>query len=618
MSIALLIRALTSLLFGGLLAWDVFARCRPKAGPEGRPQRYQPFLTGILLPLFFFSCLAAGFLFAGPQGMAELTLSLCFGIFLQILFYYLALLAALPLLRRHFSAGACAMLWLLPNYLYITQQTTAQLPRPLFILRAPEAWVWGVFRVWLLGFWVLLGGSILSHLIFRRQILAGAVPVEDPEILALWEQERENTGLGSGRLALVCSDRVTTPLSVGLFRRWMRVVLPRRNYSAGELRLIFRHELTHIGREDSRAKFLLTFCTALCWVNPLIWLAARKSAEDLELSCDEAVLTGCGEAERQQYARLLLNTAGDGRGFTTCLSAAASSLRYRLKNAVKPAKKTSGALLVGLVFFGLSMSCGYVSLAYGGDSGEALLFSPTGPQGYSLRSVSLSDDPYRREWRCRDEKALLDWLGGLELEELTGLYSYESDEPKYIFLLDAPEGSLGLVLWEDSLKYSPLWEGGETQTYHIAGGSQEEALAGLLQADPALNLLYTREGEPGTRSLGATLYRLEAEGPEGLIPLITPPEELWETPSTAYSSRLGRTAELDFSLPLEGGFQVTARELEGDRVLCWEQADLESPFTLPLAEFDAWYALSARLRGQDGTLYRAEFRFQFESGNGEG
>ena len=69
---------------------------------------------------------------------------------------------------------------------------------------------------------------------------------------------------------------------------------------------------------------------------------------------------------------------------------------------------------------------------------------------------------------------------------------------------------------------------------------------------------------------------------------------------------------------MEGGFQVTARELEGDRVLCWEQADLESPFTLPLAEFDAWYALNARLRGQGGTLYRAEFRFQFESGNGEG
>ena len=68
MSIALLIRALTSLLFGGLLAWDVFARCRPKAGPESRPQRYQPFLTGILLPLFFFSCLAAGFLFDGPGG----------------------------------------------------------------------------------------------------------------------------------------------------------------------------------------------------------------------------------------------------------------------------------------------------------------------------------------------------------------------------------------------------------------------------------------------------------------------------------------------------------------------------------------------------------------------
>lgn len=72
----------------------------------------------------------------------------------------------------------------------------------------------------------------------------------------------------------------------------------------------------------------------MCWFNPLMWLAMRKSADDLELSCDEIVLEGCSSTTRYQYANLLLKTAGDQRGFTTCLSTTASALRYRLKHVM--------------------------------------------------------------------------------------------------------------------------------------------------------------------------------------------------------------------------------------------------------------------------------------------
>lgn len=48
-----------------------------------------------------------------------MTLSMCFSIFLHISLYYTILTPLLPLIRRYISARACAMLWLLPNYLYI-------------------------------------------------------------------------------------------------------------------------------------------------------------------------------------------------------------------------------------------------------------------------------------------------------------------------------------------------------------------------------------------------------------------------------------------------------------------------------------------------------------------
>ena len=39
----------------------------------------------------------------------------------------------------------------------------------------------------------------------------------------------------------------------------------------------------------SRGQLAFAFCTALCWFNPFLWIAMRKSAEDLELSCDELI-----------------------------------------------------------------------------------------------------------------------------------------------------------------------------------------------------------------------------------------------------------------------------------------------------------------------------------------
>ena len=105
-----------------------------------------------------------------------------------------------------------------------------------------------------------------------------------------------------------------------------------------------------------------------------MWIAMRKSADDMELSCDETVLLGADDATRKQYAILLLDTAGDERGFTTCLSATANAMRYRLQNITKPVKRRSGALIVGAVFFILCMTSGYVALAYEGNSGAQLIY----------------------------------------------------------------------------------------------------------------------------------------------------------------------------------------------------------------------------------------------------
>ena len=202
-------------------------------------------------------------------------LTMCFDIFLHICLYYIVLIIALPFLRNHISARACAMLWLLPNYLYLTQQSSMRVSKPLITLHISRIAVTILALVWLVGFIAVWGWNIINHLVFRRRILKHAVPVADPEVLALFRSELEETALRKPKLSLVITDDVTSPLTIGLFRHSTRIVLPRKSYSPDELHLIFRHELIHISREDSWAKFFMMFCTAMCWFNPLMWTAMK-------------------------------------------------------------------------------------------------------------------------------------------------------------------------------------------------------------------------------------------------------------------------------------------------------------------------------------------------------
>ena len=57
------------------------------------------------------------------------------------------------------------------------------------------------------------------------------------------------------------------------------------------------------------------------------------------------------EELRRKYAELLLDTAGSSQGFTTCLSAAAETMRYRLKNVITVRKRWPGTVLLSIAMF---------------------------------------------------------------------------------------------------------------------------------------------------------------------------------------------------------------------------------------------------------------------------
>ena len=296
--------------------------------------------------------------------------SVCFMIFLHLTIYYGALLTVLPALRSRFQARTCATLWLLPCLLYIffgpgaSSDIWLAYEQYLTIPLSSEL-ASTLSKIWMLGFWMILIWKIASHILFGQRIEASARKITDPEILQIWEQEQKATGeyplLSS---PILQSPLIHTPLSIGVYKMNTILVLPEKEYTLEELELIFRHEIIHIQRRDGATKFFLVFCCALCWFNPLMWLGIRRSAEDMELSCDEAVLNSFPEkTQRHQYAKLLLQTAGEERGFTSCLAASTSALRYRLENIITPRSRKSGAVFSALVTFFMMMTIGCVRLS---------------------------------------------------------------------------------------------------------------------------------------------------------------------------------------------------------------------------------------------------------------
>lgn len=599
MTTELLMKGFFALIFSGMFAWVVFDR-DSDSGMDSRRQRYLPYISGMLLPLCVLILLICELVIVDAESAMRMTLAFCFGVFLHICLYHLLLMPALPFLRRHISARACAMLWMLPNYLYLTQMNYMQLPKPHWVIEVPVTLVQVLLTVWMIGFLAVLGWKIVSHLAFRAHILRDASPITDPAVLTVWQQEVEAARFRKPKFKLVASPNIQTPLSVGLFQRAVRVVLPERDYTPRELELIFRHELVHIGREDSWNKFFLVFCSAMCWFNPLMWVAARRSSEDLELSCDETVLLDSDDDTKRQYADLLLKTAGNEQGFTTCLSASANALRYRLKSVVEPRKKPSGALTVGLVFFLLCMSCGYVALAYGEITGAEVIYQSQGPEQSVLRNMSLDN------LVCTDEAALHRYLSALRMEQISGNYSFvqEKEETSLFLMLDTPEGVLGVTLSDRFLKLFRLGKPG-TEYYYLPDGTDWDALGEFIVERPALEVLLAGTEEPFRQNLTAFPSRVSLAEKNGTEVLYEADPQ--DTPSGIYGASVCQAA-FSFNLPLNGDCEVEIAPLDGgsSRTVTVDGQSL----TLPLPREAARYTVRGEFQGKDERLYWIEFQFE--------
>ena len=128
------------------------------------------------------------------------------------------------------------------------------------------------------------------------------------------------------------SDRISTPFLMGLLHP--KIYIPTGT-DPEPLRYVLAHERVHLRRGDHWLKALAFLILTVHWFNPLCWLACLLMNRDMELSCDERVLSEHGTIARA-YSLSLLHFA-TGRRFPGpgMLAFGEPDMKRRVQNALK-------------------------------------------------------------------------------------------------------------------------------------------------------------------------------------------------------------------------------------------------------------------------------------------
>ena len=102
------------------------------------------------------------------------------------------------------------------------------------------------------------------------------------------------------------ADHIDSPFVIGLV--CPKIYLPS-SLSETEQEYVILHEKHHVKRGDHIIKILAFATLCVHWFNPFVWLAFVLSGKDMEMSCDEAVMSKMDYDIRAEYATSLLRFA---------------------------------------------------------------------------------------------------------------------------------------------------------------------------------------------------------------------------------------------------------------------------------------------------------------------
>jgi len=167
----------------------------------------------------------------------------------------------------------------------------------------------------------------------------------DAEQAALCRRLGIRLGIRKDRVPrLYVTRAVHSPMLCGYVRPI--IILPDIPLTANQLTGVLAHELTHYRRNDLWIKLAGMTVISLHWFNPLAYLAVSRCNREMELSCDELVLSGMDEDVRMSYGKVMLHIIQQcqipASDLTTHFNPRTSAVKERFVNILDATVKKRG------------------------------------------------------------------------------------------------------------------------------------------------------------------------------------------------------------------------------------------------------------------------------------
>ena len=182
--------------------------------------------------------------------------------------------------------------------------------------------------VWITVAVAMFSYQIITHLLFFRRTNRFN-HTADAETLELLNRVCSEMGI-TQKVDVFYNGKIQSPLLVGFFKP--RILLPKFPNKTQDIEMILRHELMHFKRHDIWYKLLVRAALSLHWFNPMVWIMAKVSDEDLEKACDEDVVKNQNENFRHTYCQSILHVVRMQKTKEPALAAGFSSRPSDLRN----------------------------------------------------------------------------------------------------------------------------------------------------------------------------------------------------------------------------------------------------------------------------------------------
>lgn len=167
---------------------------------------------------------------------------------------------------------------------------------------APDDWLVRAAQAWLAVYCVGVAVAVVRLGLAQRALrglVRGATHLADLDA-------HDGFGAMATTVAVYETELAVSPMLIGVWRPVL--LLPRhlRGFDVLQQQMIIAHELTHLRRNDPLWMAASIAAQTALWFNPVMRELAERLTWAQELSCDQQVLEGRPQPQRQAYAAALV------------------------------------------------------------------------------------------------------------------------------------------------------------------------------------------------------------------------------------------------------------------------------------------------------------------------